>query len=361
MRILIVQFLALALAFAAAAQGQRRAAPVVADRPQLSEISDSIEGIGTLAPNERVELTVNVADRVTAIYFEDGQRVQRGQTLLAQAQREQLAAIEGAEATAREAERVVERMTTLVADGVVSGLEFDQAKRNLEVARSELTSVQTRQRNRVLVAPFDGVLGFRQVSVGAFLSPGDPVATLVDDSEMYVDVFVPDTALANIAPGLDVVATTSSLPGEIFNGILESVDNQIDPSTRSLRVRARLPNVDQKLRAGLFMNVTLMAAPRTALSVPEAAVEPLGSQSFVYIVDRSENEPVARRTEVTLGSRFDGRVEVVSGLEISDEVVVEGLIGVRDGGRVGVKSSALTGGDAETSTADSSTLSTIRR
>ncbi|MEO0883353.1 MAG: efflux RND transporter periplasmic adaptor subunit [Pseudomonadota bacterium] len=345
------------------AQGQRRAAPVIAERPLLVDIADNIEGIGTLAPKERVELTVNASDRVTAVYFEDGQRVKRGQTLLAQAQREQLAAIEGAEATVREAESVVHRMASLVADGVVSGLEFDQAKRNLEVARSELTSVQALQRNRILVAPFDGALGFRQVSVGAYLSPGDPVATLVDDSEMYVDFFVPDISLASIEPGLMVSATTASLPGEVFEGTLASIDNQIDPSTRSLRVRATLPNVDMKLRAGLFMNVIILAAPREAMSLPESAIEALGSRSFIYVVDRSGGGTVARREEVTLGSRFSGRVEILSGILKTDEVIVEGLIGVRDGGNINVKSNASlsVSGDAIERPDSGPTVSTIRR
>ncbi|MEM7663654.1 MAG: efflux RND transporter periplasmic adaptor subunit [Pseudomonadota bacterium] len=345
------------------AQGQRRAAPVFVQTPQLTEISDNIEGIGTLAPKERVTLTVNAADRVTAVYFEDGQRVKKGQTLLAQAQREQLAAIEGAEATVREAENVVERMESLVADGVVSGLEFDQAKRDLEVAKSELTSVQTRQRDRVLVAPFDGVLGFRQVSVGAYLSPGDAVATLVDDSEMYVDVFVPDIALASIRPGLTITATTSSLPGEVFVGSLASIDNEIDPSTRSLRVRATLPNIDMKLRAGLFMNVTIMSAPREGLSLPESAIEPLGSRSFVYVAEGDGQSTVAKRVEVELGSRFDGHVEVLSGIDRNDAVITEGLIGVRDGGAISVRTEDVIAGSsgALDLSGGAQAVSTIRR
>ncbi|MEM9669084.1 MAG: efflux RND transporter periplasmic adaptor subunit [Pseudomonadota bacterium] len=365
---MFLRILSFVLAFtlttqAAMAQGQRRAAPVVTEQPRLVKITDNIEGIGTLAPKEIVELTVNAPDRVTAVYFEDGERVRQGQTLLAQAQREQLAAIEGAEATVREAQSVVDRMATLVADGVVSGLEFDQAKRNLEVARSELTSVQTQQRNRILVSPFDGVLGFRQVSAGAYLSPGDPVATLVDDSEMYVDFFVPDIALASVEEGLEISATTASLPGEVFTGTLASIDNQIDPSTRSLRVRARLPNLDRKLRSGLFMNVTILTAPRTALSLPEGAIEPLGSKSFVYVVDRQEQNTFARRTAVVLGTRFDGRVEIISGIEPSDEIVIEGLIGVRDGGQIDVKSAALTAGSDTTGSHASGgrSVSTIRR
>lgn len=322
--------------FAAAAQGGGPASVIVAPVVEQS-FSERVEAIGTLAPKERVELSVNVADRVTGVYFEDGQRVEKGQTLLTQAQREQLAAIEGAEATAREAFRIVERMRPLVEDGVVSALEFDEAKRNYQVAQSQLTSVQSRQRDRVLVAPFSGVLGFRQVSVGAYLNPGMPVATLIDDSEMLLDLAIPASFLSSIAPGVEISATTNAYPGESFTGSLISVNNEIDPVTRSLRVRAVLPNPDLKLKPGLSMSVTLYTSPHVGLAVPEGAIEPIGSKSFVYAIERGTQGPVARRREVTLGIRTRGTVEIISGLEAGEQVVSEGLIRVRDGAQVKIE------------------------
>ena len=323
-------------AFAASAQGGGPASVFVAPVTEQA-FSERVEAIGTLAPKERVELSVNVADRVTGVYFEDGQRVEKGQTLLTQAQREQLAAIEGAEATAREAFRIVERMRPLVEDGVVSELEFDEAKRNYQVAQSELASVQSRQRDRVLVAPFSGVLGFRQVSVGAYLNPGTPVATLIDDSEMLLDLAIPASFLSSVAPGVEISATTNAFPGETFEGSLISVNNEIDPVTRSLRVRAVLPNPDRRLKPGLSMSVTLFTSPHTGLAVPEGAIEPIGSKSFVYAVERTPEGPVARRREVTLGIRTRGTVEIVSGLQPGDQVVSEGLIRIRAGAPVTIE------------------------
>lgn len=338
----VLVLIGLGLSPAAAQRGGP--APVVTEPVQYVDFSDRIEAVGTLFPKERVQLSVNVADRVTGVYFEDGERVNAGQTLLVQAQVEQLAEIEGAEATVREARNVVERMAPLVEEGVVSGLQYDEAKRNLQVALSDLTSVQARQKNRVLVAPFSGVLGFRQVSVGAFLSPGDEVATLVDDSEMFLDLSIPDLWLANVYPGLEIEAISPSLPGEKFVGKLVSIDNQIDPVTRSLRVRALVPNDERVLKPGLFMSVTLFAKPRSALSVPESAIEPLGSKSFVYVAEKRNNEWVALRTEVRLGARFDGRVEILGGLTDDQMVITEGLIRVRDGGTIAPQANAL-GGD----------------
>lgn len=336
----------LLLAAMTAADAQRGGpAPVTVDEVRFVEFSERIEAVGTLFPKERVELSANVSDRVTGVYFEDGERVRKGQTLLVQAQIEQLAEIEGAEATVREAQNVVDRMAGLVEEGVVSGLQYDEAKRNLQVAQSNLTSVQARQKNRVLIAPFSGVLGFRQVSVGAFLNPGDPVATLVDDTAMFLDLSIPDLWLANIYPGLMVSAVTPSLPGQTFNGELVSVDNLIDPATRSLRVRALVPNPDQKLKSGLFMSVTLFAQPREALSVTESAIEPLGSKSFVYVAEKKGSETYANRVEVTVGARYNGRVEIIDGLSDGQLVISEGLIRVRDGRQVKIQASATAGGD----------------
>lgn len=340
-----LQYAALALGILVqplAAEAQRGGPANVFTSPVVERpFSNRVEAIGTLAPKERVELSVNVADRVTAVYFEDGQRVERGETLLAQAQREQLAAIEGAEATVREARSVVERMEPLVADGVVSALEFDQAKRDLQIARADLSSVQTRQRNRILVAPFTGVLGFRQVSAGSFLSPGDPVATLIDDSEMLLDLSVPAAFLTSIRPGLEIVATSSSLPGESFTGSLVSIDNEIDPVSRSLRVRARLPNPEGRLKPGLFMNVTLLTSPRQAVAVPEEAIQPVGSRSYVFVLARGSDAIRAERRMVDIGARINGWVEVVSGLQPGDEVITEGVIRVRDGAEVNIRQRTL--------------------
>lgn len=338
------------------AQAQRGGpSPVIIEPVELTAFSDRIEAVGTLFPKERVELSVNVSDRVTGVYFEDGERVRRGQTLLVQAQVEQLAEIEAAEATVREAKNVVDRMAPLVDEGVVSGLQFDEANRDFQVAQSNLTSVQARQKDRVLVAPFSGILGFRQVSTGAFLNPGDPVATLIDDSELFLDLAIPDTFLSNIYPGLTVSATSRSLPGEEFNGELVSLDNQIDPATRSLRVRALVPNPDLKLIPGLYLNVTLYTSPREALSVAEGAIEPLGSKSFVYIAEHRGDETYARRVEVTIGSRLDGRAEILSGLQEGQFVITEGLIRVRDGAAIAPQISAITGGEELISSSPSDT------
>ncbi len=336
-------FMAVALFLSALpAHGQRGGpASVFAEPVEERSFATRIEALGTLEPNEQVELTLNAADRVRAIYFEDGDRVEKGKTLLSLAQREQAALVEAAEATLDEARRQQERLARLAEQQAVSQSELDQANRNLDNAAAQLRAVQSRQRDRVLVAPFDGVLGFRMVSVGSYVQPGDVVARLVDDSEMKLDFSVPSTFLRTLKKGTAVEARTDDLPGETFTGTISSIDNAIDPVTRSVRVRARLPNPDRRLMPGMFVQVTLVADPRTALSVPEEAIQPIGPRTFVFVVETENGQFVARRKEVALGVRQAGHVEVLSGLEAGELVITEGIIRVREGAPVKIQDKAI--------------------
>lgn len=336
-RIVILAVALLMASSAAAAQRGGPAAVFVAD-VETRSFANRIEALGTLEPRERVELTLNAADRVTAVYFDDGQRVRQGKTLLSLAQREQVALVEAAEATADEARRQLERVKRLAADNAVSQSELDEARRNANGAEAQLRAVQSRQRDRVLVAPFDGVLGFRRVSVGSYVRPGDVVATLIDDSEMRLEFAVPSIFLTALEAGLPIDAQTDDLPGQVFSGILTSVDNAIDPVTRSVRVRATLPNPDNLLKAGMFMTVDVEASAHEAPSIPEEAIQPRGPLFYVWTVEDGDDGLVARRGEVKLGFREDGNVEVVSGLDPGDRVITEGLIRVREGSPVRIVS-----------------------
>ena len=327
---------ALSIAVPSAAQGRAPASVFVAEVAE-QDFAMRIEALGTLMANERVDLTLNVADRVTAIYFDDGERVPAGKTLLSLAQREQVALVEAAEANADEARRQFERAMQLSAQDAIAQTSLDAARRDLDNATAQLRAVQVRQKDRVLVAPFAGVLGFRMVSVGSYVRPGDVVATLVDDSEMKLDFSVPSTFLRSLKPGVEVTASTADLEGMAFSGVIDSVDNTIDPVTRSVRVRAILPNPERVLKAGMFMRVTIVADPRTALAIPEGAIQPLGPDNFVYLAEEEGGKTVARQHKIQIGLRQGGNVEVLSGLKAGDRIITEGAIRVREGAEVLVR------------------------
>lgn len=318
----------------AGAGGAPPPSSVFAEPIREQVFASRVEAIGTLEPNEMAALTLTASDRVTAVYFDDGDRVKKGKTLLSLAQREQAALVESAEADLAQAEQDMARVEPLAKQGAVSTSELDMARRNVNAAAAQLRAVQSRQRDRVLVAPFDGVLGFRRVSVGSLVGPGDVVATLIDDSVMRLEFAVPSTFLRVLRPGLEIQASSDDLPGQVFNGTVDSIDNAIDPVTRSVRVRANVPNPSAILKAGMYMSVTLEAAPRRAMSVPEVALQPRGPETFVWVAEADGAQTVARRVKIEPGLRHEGRVEVVSGLTAGQMVITEGALRVREGAPV---------------------------
>lgn len=335
-------FLALTVAVTAQTAAAQRGPSSVFVEPVIErEFATRVEALGTLVPNEVVDLSLNTADRVQSLYFDDGQRVRKGKTLLSLAQREQAALTEAADANAEEARQQLERIQRLTKRNAVSKAELDEATRNLNAAEAQLRAVQSRQKDRVLVAPFDGVLGFRQVSVGSFVRPGDVVARLIDDSEMNLEFSVPSTFLRSLKPGTKISARTDDLPDMLFDGEIATLDNAIDPVTRSVRVRATIPNPEQILLSGMFMEIVLTANPHMGLAIPEEAVQPVGPKTFVYLVDNTGDALAAKRTEVKLGALEQGYLEVRSGLTKNDRVITEGIIRIRDGAAIKIEDPSL--------------------
>ena len=314
-----------------AGRGGMRAAPVYVAEVQNREFSTRIEALGTLEPKERVNLTATASDRVTAVYFEDGQRVKAGDTLIVLANAEERADMDAAQATLEEARAKLARSERLAADGAVSAQELEAARRDANNASAQVRAIQAQLGDRVLRAPFEGILGFRQVSEGAYVSPGQEVATLIDDSEMRLEFSVPSIYLSSLKPGLEIEARTDDLADRIFTGSLTSIDNAIDPATRSVKVRAMLPNEDSALKAGMFMTVDLMSATRTSPAIPELAVQAEGARTFVYVVDTAQDPVMPVAVDVKIGERRRGVVEVVEGLEPGDQVVTDGAMKIRPG------------------------------
>jgi len=311
---------------------------VVTKEVELKPFVERIEALGTLQANESVDLTVNVTETITAIHFDDNERVQTGKVLAEMTNAEERAQLEEASSTLDEATKQYERVRKLSKQGNASRALRDERKREMQTADARLTGIQSRMIDRLVIAPFDGVLGFRQVSVGSFVQPGAVVARLVDDSEMNLEFAVPSVFLRLMGPGTEVTASTDDLPGQTFTGTIASVDNAIDPVTRTVMVRAKLPNPERALVSGMFMNVTALADARRVPAVLEEAVQPVGPKKFVFIIELRDGVEVSVRKEVELGVYQDGYVEVKSGVDAGTRIVTDGIIGVRDGGPVKIQS-----------------------
>jgi len=292
------------------------------------EFADRVEALGTLTANESVALTATVTETVSAIHFDDGDRVERGQVLAEMTSREEHAQLEEARATVNEAWRQYQRIKSLESEGTAARALLDERQRDWETARARLAAIESRLADRLIKAPFAGIVGLRDLSVGALVQPGDLITTLDDDSVMKLEFPVSATYLEMLRPGLEVQASGRAFAGRTFSGSVKAVDSRIDPVTRSIRVRAMLPNPEHLLKPGMLVHVVLQKDPRTTLVIPEESLIPLGEQQFVYIID---TDGTVEKRELRIGGRRPGLVEVVEGLTAGEQVVTHGHLRIQPG------------------------------
>jgi membrane fusion protein (multidrug efflux system) len=317
-----------ALLWLSPAVGQQ-AVPVIITEVQRDRFVDRVEALGTLRANETVDLTATVSEVVTAIHFEDGQRVAEGDILVEMTNQEEHALLEEALSTAAEAKKQYDRVRPLAQRGAASTSLLDQRRREYETARARLRAIESRLSDRLILAPFAGVVGLRNISVGTFIEPGDVITTLDDDSLMKLDFAVPAIHLATLVPGLRIEARSVAFADQPFEGRLSGVNSRIDPVTRSIAVRAILPNPERLLKPGLLMTVEMLKNPRDVLVIPEEALIPIGQRHDVFVVEPSAVPPIAHRRQVTIGARRPGEVEIKEGLEAGEFVVIHGALRVR--------------------------------
>lgn len=307
-----------------------RTVTVKATALERQTFRDIVEAIGTAQARESVTLTARVSDTVEAVHFDDGQVVSRNDLLVSITDDEEQALMREAEATLLEATQQLKRTEDLVTRGNASVSTLDTQRRVVTEAQSRLTAARARLNDRKIRAPFDGVLGLRQVSEGALLSQSAPITTIDAIDIINLDFSVPERFIATLTPGQSVQARVDAYPDRLFEGKVKTIDSRVDPATRSVIVRAEIPNPSLLLRPGMLMTVEVISRVWEALAVPEEAVVPTGGANYVFIVsgDRAE------RRRVELGLRRPGYVEVLSGLSGDDRVVTEGTLRL---GRQGIQ------------------------
>ena len=314
---------------------------VVMAKVEPVEWRDSIEALGTARANESVTLTAKVSETVRKVAFDSGDVVRAGDVIVDLSSGAQLAGLEEARAAYQEAERQLARGQELAQKQLISASQLDTQRSTRDAAKARMDVVRASLSDRVITAPFDGILGLRRVSPGSLVTPGTPIATLDDISVIKLDFTVPERYLAVISKGQDVAARSDTYPEREFAGMVASVDSRVDPVTRSVTVRAEVPNPDRLLRPGMLLSVRLFQAPRRAIVIPEIAVVQVGADAYVY---RVAADQTATRVKIELGSRRRGEVEVAAGLAPGDTIVTEGAVKLRDGSRVTAAPPAAAGG-----------------
>ncbi len=256
---------------------------------------DRIEALGTLRANESVSLTASVTDIISEIDFDDGDRVDANKVLVRMNSAEEEALLDEARVTAAEARRQYQRIKSLESTGTAAKSQLDERLREWEAAQARLRAIESQVADRVVRAPFSGVVGLRNISVGALVEPGDLITTLDDDSLMKLDMPVPETFLHVLKPGLAIEATTRAYGDRVFRGEVRSVGSRVDPVTRSVTVRAVLPNPDRLLKPGMLMNAVLLRNERQSLAVPEQALLAEGEKHFVLTIEGQHGNQAQKR------------------------------------------------------------------
>ena len=309
-------------------------AEVVAGR---REFADQIRVLGVARSRRSVNITSNTTELVTKVMFTDGQAVAAGAPLVELQAREEDADLIRARAQLENAQREYDRYRSLAERGVAPRVMAETAETALKTAQAAMAASEARRGDRILRAPFAGVLGLTSVTPGTLISPGAVITTLDDTSGVRVDFPMPERYLGVLPVGAPITATTDAFPGEEFNGRIALLDTRVNEQTRAVIARAEFPNPGNRIRPGMMMRVAVHQGRRQSLAVPEAAVQYEGQGAFVYRIARGETGMTAQRVEVQTGAVESGFVEIVSGLGNNDRIVASGLNRIQPGAPVTVE------------------------
>ena len=311
----------------------RGAPPAVVITTTVASVpwSDAIEALGTAQANESVTLTAKVTETVDRVNFADGDLATSGQVLVDLSGRAEVAQLEEEHAAFKEAQKQLDRQSELVKQGTIARSQLDSQVASRDAAGARMDTIRARLSDRVITAPFDGVLGFRRVSPGTLVTPGTVIATLDDIRVIKLDFPVPESFLAHIEVGQRITALSAAWPEVEFSGAVRAIDSRVDPVTRAVTVRAEIDNPAAQLRPGMLLSVRLLKPERQTIAVPEIALMQIGARSYVYRVGADN---IVAQIEVKTGARRRGEVEILEGLAAGERIVTEGTVKLRNGASI---------------------------
>ena len=310
-----------------------RAVPVEIALARTGAAATLIRATGTLKASDSVVVQPEIAGRVVEVLLEQGRAVTAGTPLVKLDTQTLKAELDRANAALSLSSENYRRSESLSRRGATAAQSLDEARAALATAEAEVELARFRVEHATITAPFDGVVGLKEISIGRYVQPGDELVALERIDPLNLDFRLSERWLTKLKPGDVVAVTVDAMPGEQFEGRIVALDPQVDVNGRAVQLRATVPNADRILRPGLFARVTLELDQRPdAVLVPEAAIVLQESGPMLYKVE--EGRAVA--TRITTGVRRDGMVEVTQGVAAGDTVVVNGHVRLRDQARVEV-------------------------
>lgn len=303
-------------------------------------MAQGLTAVGSMRSDESVTIRPEVSGRISEIEFREGQRVQKGATLIRFDASVQRAELEQAEANLGLSKSRVERSRDLFTKGFISTQARDEAESNFKVAQATYDLSQARLSKLEIKAPFSGIVGLRMVSIGDYVKDGQDIVNLEEIDPLKVDFRIPEIYLQQVAVGQALQITLDAFPNQTFQGKLFAINPLVDTNGRSIVIRAIVKNAGARLRPGMFARVRLLFSDeRDSLGVPEQSLIPVGDEQYLFkVVDGR-----AQRFKVEIGQRRDGQVEVLQGLAAGDVVVTAGQLKLRDGSQVKIADDARAG------------------
>jgi len=315
--------------------------------------------IGTAAAIEGVTVSADLPGTIDKIHFESGQWVHQGDILVELDTRQERAQLASLEAQRDLAGINFSRAQELVKAGVISRSEYDNASAQQKATEAQVGDIRAAIARKTIHAPFSGLLGIRQVSLGQYLAPGQAIVALQSLSPIYVNFGVPQQDTPKVIPGHVLRVTNNDLPGMAFTGRITALDSVISEQTRNIQVQAIVTNRENKLRPGMFVQVELpLGQPRQVIPLPASAINYAPYGDSVYIVtqmkDAKGNEYRGVRQQVVKveGSRGD-QVAITSGIKPGDEVVSSGVFRLRNGAPIQVNNTVKPANSASPKPEDS--------
>ena len=307
--------------------------PVEATRVEEDAWPQSLSAIGSVRAVNGIRIANEMAGVVESIEFESGQQVNAGDLLLRLNTDTDQAALETLKAEQRLAQQQFKRYSNLIKGKTISQSAFDEAKATLEAAEARVHEQQAILNKKRIRAPFDSIIGLRLVDLGQFLEVGTPIVQLSMIDPIYVDFTIPERELPRISAGDAVEVRVTAHPGQLVSGTVLAMETSVSTESRTLAVRAELPNPEHQLRPGMFANVsTYRGQQDRVLTLPRTAISYNTYGDFVFVIETgADQKKTVQRRSVTTGEVRDGRVSVTSGVEKDEQVVATGLLRLRNG------------------------------
>ena len=300
--------------------------------PKKEFITDKIELPATIKSNEKVDITSTIAEKIQEILFVEGVSVKKDKILVILNNYEETAILKQFEAELKEAEINYQRALSLSKKGNISQSVLDNRLTEKIRLTGKVDEIKAKINDLVLKAPFDGTIGLRNYSVGAFVKPGDVITTIYDFNTLKVEASVPEAYVGRIKIKDNVKIKVNS-SDVVYSGEVYVIDPYVDEKTRTFRIISKIEN-KKELKPGMMAKKILNFDSKDSVLVPESSIIPIDNQTFIYVIG---DENIIKKVEVVTGKRLDGKVEIKKGLKLSDKIIFEGVNRLKAGIKVKIK------------------------